>query len=200
MARMIRAALLVLLLLPAPLGAEDLPGFTISPPAGVHWREVQRNATSLVWMRRTADRDTSFGVAVLSSRLSTRFDDDGFLDWVKRSKTANPDPRRFGFIEAHHAADAGNGARCVRYRTVIEDRTLGTLLQVAGLACLHPDEPQRYFDVQYSARYPAGVTLADDLIAEGDAFVESLRFTAPPADGDWSMGPGARMDNRRDAA
>jgi hypothetical protein len=197
---MIRATMLVLLLSAAPLGAEELPGFTISPPAGGHWREVQRNATSLVWMRRTADRDTSFGVAVLSSRLSTRFDDDGFLDWVKRSKSANPDPRRFEIIESSYAADAENAARCVRYRTVIEDRTLGTLLQVAGLACLHPDDAQRYFDVQYSARYPMGVTLAGDLIAEGDAFVEGFRFTAPPADGDWSMGSGDRRDNRQDAA
>lgn len=200
MARMIRATLLALLLLPASLGAEDLPGFTITPPAGDHWREVQRNATSLVWMRRTADRETSFGVAVLGSRLSTRFDDDGFLDWVRRSKSANPDPRRFEIVESSYAADGENAARCIRYRSVIGDRPRGTLLQVAGLACLHPDEPQRYFDVQYSARYPAGVTLAEDLIAEGEAFVESFRFTAPPADGDWSMGAGARVDNRRDAA
>lgn len=200
MARMIRAVFLLLLIWPVSLSAEDLPGFTITPPAGGEWREVQRNATSLVWMRRTADRATSFGVAVLSSRLSTRFDGDGFLDWVRRSKSANPDPRRFGIIESSYAADGENADRCVRYRTVIEDRPQGTLLQVAGRACLHPDEAQRYFDVQYSARYPAGVTLAEDLIAEGDAFVESFRFTPPPADGDWSMGAGARMDNRRDEA
>ena len=200
MASMLRTTLLALLLLSAPLGAEDLPGFTITPPDGGHWHEVQRNATSMVWMRRTADRDTSFGAAVLSSRLSTRFDDDGFVDWVERSKSANPDPRRFEIMEASYTADAKNAARCVRYRTVIQDRSLGALLQVAGLACLHPDEPQRYFDVQYSARYPKGVTLAGDLIAEGDAFVEGFRFTAPPADGDWSMGSGARRDNRQDAA
>ena len=200
MANMLRATLLVLLFLSAPLGAEDLPGFTITPPDGGHWHEVQRNATSVVWMRRTTDRDTSFGAAVLSSRLSTRFDDDGFLDWVNRSKSANPDPRRFEIIESGYAADAEKTARCIRYRTVIEDRTLGTLLRVAGLACLHPDDAQRFFDVQYSARYPAGVTPADDLIAEGDAFLESFHFTPPPADGDWSMGSGARMDNRKDAA
>ena len=47
---------------------------------------------------------------------------------------------------------------------------------------------------------PFFVHLADDLIAEGDAFVESFRFAEPPADGDWSMGSGARMDNRQDAA
>lgn len=201
MGKRIRSACLTLLLWPALIAAEALPGFTVSPPPGEDWREVQRNAVSVAWMRRTSDRDISFGAAVLTSRLNVRFDDDErFLAWVQRNKNTNPDPDRFEIREASYAARPHNGARCVSYRTVIADRAMGRLLQVAGRACLHPDAPQRYFDIQYSARLPAGAVLDGELIAEGEDFVESFRFAAPPEDGDWSIGPGAPVENQRDAA
>ena len=193
--------LLALLLQPILLVAAEFPGFTVVTPAGDAWRQVQRNSVSIVWMRRTADRPNSFAAAVLTSQLNTRFeDDDGFLDWVRLSKSANPDPEQFAVRESSFVLDPAVAERCVRYRTLIEVRSAGTLLEVAGLACLHPDAAGRYFDVQYSARYPLDGTLGDELADEGAAFVDSFRFTAVPADGDWSLGTGAPVVSRRDAA
>ncbi len=201
MARLSRWIVLALLLQPIGLVAAAFPGFAVATPAGEAWRQVQHNAVSIVWMRRTPDSASSFGAAVLTSRLNTRFeDDDSFLDWVRRSKSANPDPEQFAVRESSYALDPAIAERCVRYRTLIEVLPASTLLEVAGLACLHPDEPGRYFDVQYSARYPLGGKLADDLANEGAAFVDSFRFNAGPADGDWSLGSGAPVESRRDAA
>ncbi|MGB5622840.1 MAG: hypothetical protein WBN65_10140 [Gammaproteobacteria bacterium] len=201
MRRVPRWILLALLLQPILLVAAEFPGFTVVTPAGDAWRQVQRNSVSIVWMRRTADRTDSFGAAVLTSGLNTRFDnDDGFLDWVRRSKSANPDPGQFALRESSFALDPAVARRCVRYRTLIEVRAAGTLLEVAGLACLHPDAADRYFDVQYSARYPLDAKLGAELAEEGAAFVDSFRFTAVPADGDWSLGSGALVESRRDAA
>jgi len=196
-----RWVLLALLLQPILLVAAAFPGFTVVTPAGDAWRQVQRNSVSIVWMRRTADRPYSFGAAVLTARLNTRFDDgDGFLDWVRLSKSANPDPEQFAVRESSFALDPAVAERCVRYRTLIEIRPESTLLEVAGIACLHPDAAGRYFDVQYSARYPLDAKLGDELAEEGAAFVDSFRFTAVPADGDWSLGTGAPVESRRDAA
>ncbi len=201
MRRLSRWMLLALLLQPILLVAAEFPGFTVVTPAGDAWRQVQRNSVSIVWMRRTADRPNSFAAAVLTSRLNTRFeDDDGFLDWVRLSKSANPDPEQFAVRESSFVLDPAVAERCVRYRTLIEVRPAGTLLEVAGLACLHPDAAGRYFDVQYSARYPLDGTLGAELAEEGAAFVDSFRFTAVPADGDWSLGSGAPVESRRDAA
>jgi hypothetical protein len=201
MKRITTHALLALMLVPAILHAEAFPGFSVEPPTDPAWQQVQRNAQSAVWMRRAPGYEAGLGVAILTSALAARFDDEqAFLDWVRRNKDTNPDPSRFRIRDSEYAIDKVPGPRCVRYRTLIEDQSADRVLEVAGLACLHPDAPGRYFDIQYSARYPADVALPDEMFGEGAAFVDSFRFSTPPADDDWSLGPGAPMKSRKEAA
>ncbi|MGB5209440.1 MAG: hypothetical protein WBN31_09555 [Gammaproteobacteria bacterium] len=193
--------ILSLMLVPGILCAEAFPGFSIQPPTDPDWQQVQRNAQSAVWMRRAPDYEAGLAVAILTSALTIRFDDDqAFLDWVRRSKDTNPDPARFRISDSAYEIDTTAGPRCVRYRTVVEDRPNQRVLEVAGLACLHPDAPGRYFDIQYSARFPAGVELPATMFSDGAGFVDSFRFSPPPADDDWSLAPGAPMKSRKEAA
>jgi hypothetical protein len=194
-------ALLGLMLVPAILLAESFPGFSVEPPADPAWQQVQRNAESAVWMRRAPGYEAGLAVAILTSALAARFDDEqAFFDWVRRNKDTNPDPSRFRIRDSEYAIEQIPGPGCVRYRTVIEDLSADRVLEVAGRACLHPDAPGRYFDIQYSARYPAGVDLPEEMFSEGAAFVDSFRFSTPPADDDWSLGPGAPMKPQKEAA
>jgi hypothetical protein len=177
--------------------ADDFPGMSIEPPTGDHWVQVQHTARTLVWMRRTDRADMTMGVALLTQRLEGEFaSHEDFSRWVRKTKESNPDPRRFRLASSLIEPAIEGLSSCVRYSTQIEDKTGGggeesiLRLHVAGVACLHPDDPSRFVDVQYSARMPSGTELPVELKEEGQAFVDSLTFLPPPADGDWSLGEG----------
>lgn len=197
----------ILILTAGAARGDDFPGISVDPPETDAWIQVQQNAASLVWMRRTGRPDLSMGVALLTQRMDRGFaSHDAFVDWVRSRKEANPDPERFRLVDNRVAPAGGGLPTCARYATVIEDRTAtgpgepDLRLQVTGLACLHPDHPRRYYDIQYSARMPAGVPLPAELAREGRAFVESARFRTPPEDGDWSLGEGAPAVATRESA
>jgi hypothetical protein len=193
----------ILVLICGTSRADDFPGFSVTPPSPADWMQVQRNAFSIVWMRRTGNPDLSVGVAVLTQSMSRVFESPAqFIEWVTLSKEANPDPGRFRLVSNQVAPADGEGlASCARYSTVIEDSSGGPdavlRLEVAGLACLHPEQPGRYFDVQYSARMPTGESFPEAMVREGQAFVDSFRFAAPPPGGDWSLGPATPAPGRR---
>ncbi len=187
--------------------AEDFPGMSIEPPAGDRWVQVQRTTHTLVWMRRTDHADMTMGVALLTQRVNGEFGShEDFSRWVRRTKESNPDPRRFRLVSSVIEPAGDRWPSCVRYATVIEDRGAGggeesfLRLRVAGVACLHPEEPGRFVDAQYSARMPSGMELSAELEAEGQAFVDSLIFRPAPADGDWSLGDGVSTPPLRQAS
>ncbi len=184
----------------------DFPGVSVAPPAGNPWVRVQDSAHSQVWMRNTGREDLTLGVALLTGPAPENLTEgSSFIDWVKRTKEHNPDPSRFRLVSNRIEPAEDDRPSCVRYATAVEDRSTGNVpaatlrLEVAGLACLHPDEPGRFIDVQYSARMPSGDTLPAELRQEGEAFVDSVRFRPPPADGDWSLGNRAATPGRRQA-
>jgi sporulation-control protein spo0M len=71
----------------------------------------------------------------------------------------------------------------------VRDRNAGTILSVAGVACLDPDFPGRMFDVQYTQRGEAG-QLEEAFNQEGEAVIASFRFEPAPEDDDWSLAGG----------
>jgi hypothetical protein len=196
----------ILLLLAGVAVADDFPGVSVTPPATGAWVQVQRTARSLVWMRRTDIENVSLGVALLTQPLERAYASrDEFIDWVRRTKEANPDPSRFRLVSNEMKPADGALDTCVRYATVVEDAAAGggpgglLKLEVTGLACRHPGDSARYFDIQYSTRMPVDNTLPGELLGEARAFLDSVNFLAPPADGDWSLGEGTSEHPRREA-
>lgn len=177
-------ALVAMTLAPLVSLGEGPPFVQVSEPRDEAWIQVQSNAYSAVWMKRTGIPDISFGVAVLSQQITTEFDTpEALADWVRTQKSANPAPDRFETVRNDVAPAGGDRPTCVRYETVVLDRTPGgggpLRLEIGGLACLHPEAPDLYYDVQYSGRTPDSMRLDDTLLREGRAFVDSVRFTAP---------------------
>ena len=71
----LRAAALVALLFAIGAAIADetsYPGFRLVPPGGDGWRQVQRNAASMVWMRRLDHPAGSFSAAVLTGPAPAR--------------------------------------------------------------------------------------------------------------------------------
>lgn len=182
----------------------DGPPFVeVSAPVGDRWIQVQANDYSAVWMKRTGKPDVSFGLAVLAQPVRERFDSDqAFAAWVADQKASNPDPDRFETLRNDVAAAGDDRPTCVQYETVVLDREPGgggpLRLQVGGLACLHPDSPDLYYDVQYSGRTADSARLDPMLLREGWAFVKSLRFSSPE-DHDGSSRPGKPPPVEREA-
>jgi hypothetical protein len=179
-----RIVALVAMTLPPIVSLGDGPPFVeIREPRGAEWARVQSNAYSAVWMKRTGKPDISFGLAVLSQQILTVFDSPGaFADWVRTQKAANPAPDRFDTVRNDVSPAGVDRPTCVRYETVVLDRTPGgrpQRLEIGGLACLHPEAPDRYYDVQYSGRTPDTMRLDATLLREGRSFVDSVRFTTP---------------------
>ena len=193
----------------APLAAADdeagFPGFTLAAPAGEAWRQVQRNASSIVWMKRQADPRGSFSAAVLTGAAPTRFEDrTAFVAYVRRSKTLNPDPRRYVLVLEGFEPVTEPASFCVRYVTAITDGSAFAPsrppleMRVTGLACLHPQRRDRYFDVQYSSRGPRGIEPGAEDVADGEAFLGGFAFGPPPPDDRWSLGSGAATPRSRE--
>ncbi|MGI9264218.1 MAG: hypothetical protein ACR2QU_04780 [Gammaproteobacteria bacterium] len=186
---------LLLLATTVPAAGQDYPGFSLDPPSGDDWRLVQQNAKSLVWMKRVDMEDSTFLVAVLTGPAPVSFDSpEAFLAFVKKSKQTNPDPSRFVVHRSKVAAVTHPGSYCASYDTAIEDRSSAQgearplLLEVAGLACLHPDAANRYFDVQYSSRHRIDTETRASEASDGREFVNGFRFADPPPDGKWALG------------
>jgi hypothetical protein len=179
----------------------NLPGFSLQAPAGPLWIRVRRDSRSLVWMRRQSDPAHSYSVAVLTGPLPAEAQSGpDFEAWLRRNKLTSPDPGRFVVTDAALGDRDDRTAGCLEYRLRAEDRSGGPVmvLDVAGLACRHPESPDRYFDVQHAERRPRGATGASPR-AEGETFVDSFRFEDPPADGNWNLAPGRAPDPAREA-
>lgn len=179
----------------------EFPGFSVVPPAGPLWARVRSDSRSLVWMRRQPEAAHSFSVAVLTGPLPAGARSAAeFEAWVRRSKFTSPEPQRFLITESALGGGKERTDGCLEYRLRAEDRGADPVLvlMVAGLACRHPDAPNRYFDVQHAERQPLGGAGASPR-AEGEAFVAGFRFAAPPADGNWNLAPERALDPVREA-
>jgi hypothetical protein len=179
----------------------EFPGFSIVPPAGPLWAQVRSDSRSLVWMRRQPDAAHSFSVAVLTGALPAGARSRAeFEAWVRGSKFTSPDPERFLITESALGSSEVRTDGCLEYRLRAEDRGAEPVLvlTVAGLACRHPDAPDRYFDVQHAERQPLGGG-GPSPRAEGEAFVAGFRFAAPPADGNWNLAHERARDPVREA-
>lgn len=178
--------------------AADYPGFVLAPPPGEGWVQVQRDAHSLVWMGRGDDTRITFSAALFTGAADPRAR-AGFVDWVGAVKRANPEPGRYTLSLPMLEPAPEAGPDCARYVSRLEERAApGRVLVIHGLACLHPRAPDRYFDLQYSFRHPAGIGPDAADLAAGEAFIAGFGFRPPPADGDWTLAPGISRPGDRE--
>ena len=182
-----RFASLLLLLASGQVLGDGPPFAEIAEPVGEAWVQVQLNSYSAVWMKHTGDPSISFGLALLTQPVERPFGSPAeFAAWVRAQKGNNPDPERFETLRNDVAPGGDDRPTCVRYETVVLDKSPGggepLRLEIGGLACLHPDAPERYYDAQYSGRTPGSARLSQTLLREGWAFVNSLEFIAPESE------------------
>jgi hypothetical protein len=161
----------------------ELEGYSVSPPPGSNWFEMQRDRQQVLFGKRLDSRTHSFVATATSGEVSEKFEKpEQFQDYVDKMRVAAVDPARYKIVEYHSALDPSYPAQCVRYHSKTEDRgapySQGTalLLEHFGVACLHPALSRLVVDVGYSER-GRGAEINDELRAEGERFMRSLKFT-----------------------
>ena len=161
-------------------------GFSVEPPETEGWVQVRDTDAAVVFMKRLEAEEHTFGVAVLTRPIRRRFDDvETFRNFVLSQKTQNPNPARYTVDHAEASAE-GPAPMCVRYVTRVLDggppdfeTRVELTLNVTGFACLHPQAPSQFYDIQYSERRNRKGR-DRDLSREGETFIKGFRFEAPP--------------------
>jgi hypothetical protein len=184
---------------PAVLHAEIIPdagqttrlnfqGYSIFPPPGSNWQVLQKEQNNIVFTKDLKSKTHTFVANVFAVPLTIGFETpEDFLNFIKKSKDANIEPRRFRMLENEVVLDDAYGPYCVRYHQKAVDRgALSSgkapylILDTYGYACIHPDTPELAVDIGYSERFAPGESNAE-LREEGQQFIRGLKFT--PLDG-----------------
>ncbi|MDB5810860.1 MAG: hypothetical protein JWN94_2982 [Betaproteobacteria bacterium] len=164
----------------------ELDGYSVLPPPGKSWFEMQRDKQQALFGKRIESPTHSFGATATSDVINEKFETrEKFQEYVNKLRTAEFDPARFRVIEFDSKVDESHPAWCVRYRLKHTDRNAvlarnRTLtVEDFGITCLHPDRTNLIIDVGYSerGRIPELATeLSATLRKEGEAFVRSLKL------------------------
>ncbi|MGI0085866.1 MAG: hypothetical protein ACREBQ_12370, partial [Nitrososphaerales archaeon] len=119
-------------------------------------------------------------IAVVRMQQQYKTPED-FLHFVEQAKSKTTDSSRFTMLLSNFALDTRLAPDCVKYHRRAADHGLPDasgktlILDVFGIACLHPDDPHRAVDMEYSERSVSG-NLTSSVYAEGEAFLSSLQF------------------------
>jgi hypothetical protein len=169
---------------------QTFPGFSLVPPDGEAWTLASRDDRSVLWVRDTGDPERSFALAVVAGQAPTSVRSRaGLVAFIQRLGSAPPPSPELELLSSTAEPADGPAAACARHDAIVRDRNEGTILSVAGVACLHPDFPGRMFDIQYTQRGEEG-RLEEALSQEGEAVIATFRFEPAPEDDDWSLAGG----------
>jgi hypothetical protein len=138
---------------PKPGVRASLREVTFLPPQEPGWLLTDESADRMVYTNEGRNRDHQFAATVALSPLPAAVSSDAdFLAWVGTSKLAS-EPRRRKLTDGEREWDQSRGAKCVRYRSVVEDYTVRNaqrapfvLVTTYGLACRHPKDAKLLVD------------------------------------------------------
>ena len=155
--------------------------FTIIPPQGDNWYEVQRRAGLLVYSKTlTAPNDTFIASVFVSKTDKTFTHDNDFLSFVKTSRENDTSPDRFNVLVYDESLDKSRAAYCTKFHMKAVDKKATkasgvlSILESKGFTCLHPRQPL-LVTIEYSERSSAPFTDAT-LLKEGEGFINSLKL------------------------
>ncbi|MGH8284080.1 MAG: hypothetical protein ACRESE_09590 [Gammaproteobacteria bacterium] len=160
----------------------DDAGFSIVPPPGDGWYGMRIGG--MITFGKVFSPTHTFVVSIAIIRVKNQFaNPQGFLGFVERGKSKDTNPQRFTVLASNFGLDPAVGPDCVHYHRKAEDhgapeakgKTL--ILDVLGIACLHPDDPHRAVDIEYSERSVSG-NVTSSVYVEGQAFLSSLQFVS----------------------
>lgn len=155
--------------------------FTIIPPQGNNWYEIQRRAGLLAYGKKLTAANHTFIASVYVSKTDKIFtNDNDFLTFVKTSRANDTSLDRFNVLVHEENLDRSRTAYCTKFHMKTEDKNAAksngalSVLESKGFTCLHPKQPL-LVTIEYSERTAAPFTDAA-LLKEGEGFINSLKL------------------------
>lgn len=141
----------------------ERPSYSVLPPQGDGWVYVDQEQVgvfNLAFGKKFDSPTHSLSGLVAEIHNYAKFENPGeFLNYIKKSKELDADPRRFKMIEHEFALDPMFGNYSVRYSAVSEDHGAVNkgnepflVLKLYGYIFIHPEFENEIIDISYSER------------------------------------------------
>jgi hypothetical protein len=159
-------------------------GFSLLPPPGKDWTEEFSNDKH-EFSKKTDPSVVTFLAGAMDVKLHTPLPDrEAMAAFVRAKKDDWGTDSRYSDVSTSFLPDAQLPS-CVRYRMTVHDHGAHNRgnhaflsMHIAGRFCTHPQNPNAAVDIFYSTRQIPEYD-ANDLHAEGEAFIDSLAFETP---------------------
>jgi hypothetical protein len=162
-------------------GTIGILGVSLVPPREAGWSTLVNSSFQLSIGRQGRNYSTYIANAQLY-KLAAFTSEEEFLKMVSEGRRAEPDTGRFVLVKNDELLTRHEGALCVKYHTVAEDRAARTpggpkamLRDEYGYHCQHPNKKDMGVWLSYSLRH--GPQEADpDLERKAGEFFQGVRF------------------------
>ncbi len=159
-----------------------LMGFSVALPADLGWQPLRRQAFEITLARNTTAQGPSYAAnaSLIGVPLSAA-GDAALLEFVKTMRAQNIDRARFRVVRDEEAISKERDEVCVRYHSEVEDhgqaRGNGAVfaLDIVGLVCLHPQDPNLGVDFNFATRTPLSAK-PEGGTDESQVFLRAVRF------------------------
>src|SRR5712691_3912105 len=158
----------------------SLHGFSVVSPTSEGWSASRGGQFDVGYVKPIGSRTHTFGLTAVGVPFTLQFGTpQEFLEYVKTSKEADTDPKRFRTLDRDAHIEPTLGPFCVRYHQKVEDHAAVNkegpylILDAVSVTCVHPQSPTLVIDVGYHDRYKLGELPGP--IQEGEQFIKSLQ-------------------------
>jgi hypothetical protein len=162
-------------------GTIGILGVSVVPPREAGWRSLMNTSFQVSIGKEGRNHSTYIANALLYN-LADFASEEEFLKIVSAGRRAEPETSRFALLKNDELLARHEGALCVKYQTVVEDRAARTpdgpkamLRHEYGLHCQHPNKKNVGVWLSYSLRH--GAQDADpELEKKAGDFFQGVRF------------------------
>jgi hypothetical protein len=168
---------------PKPGERVTLQDVSFLPPQEPGWLLEQDDPQHRLYGRAGRDRDHNYFAEIAVSPLPVEAaGGEKLLAWVKRTRLAS-DRKQRRMVEADSDWDSNRKARCVRYKSIVQDYTAKNsvrapyvLVTTYGLACQHPKDAALLVEATLTEHGLPEDVLPDIAEKMANGFLKEVRF------------------------
>ena len=165
----------------------ERPSYSVLPPPGDGWVYADQDQAGIFYLAfgKKFDSPTlTLSGLVTEIHSSAQFGDpEEFLNYIKKSKKLDANPRRFKMFEDEFNLDPKFGEYSVKYSTVSEDYGAPNkgnnpflVLKLYGYIFIHPNFENLIIDISYSERGKVS-EIDPDFKTTAKKFIEGMKLT-----------------------
>jgi hypothetical protein len=160
-----------------------LQGYSLTPTNEPGWVIAARSSHQLALAKQGVEADETFAIQATLLKLPSFNSKDEFLDFVRAGQEADSDPSRFTMKKHDVVSYKHMNTDCARSHLLAVDNAAAKrrknsgdmLLEMATLACTHPDNKRVGISVVYSQRYYPNQKTAG-FMSRADEVLESVEI------------------------